>query len=47
MFKGEIRCIHLAYVDELAKHNNGVKCLLDHQDLFDTIVDAKRIKTKD
>ena len=39
--------MHLAYVDKLAKDNNGVKYLLVHQDLFDRTVDAKRMKTKD
>ena len=37
----------LAYVDKLAKDNNGVKCLLFRQYLFDRTVDAKRLKTKD
>ena len=37
----------LAYVDELAKDNNGVKFLLVRQDLFDRTVDAKWMKTKD
>ena len=37
----------LAYVDKLAKHNNGVKHLLVRQDLFDRAVDAKGMKTKD
>ena len=37
----------LAYVDRLAKDNNGVKYLLVRQDLFDGTVDAKRMKTKD
>ena len=37
----------LAYVDKLAKDNNGVKYLLVRQDLFDRTVDAKRMKTKD
>ena len=37
----------LAYVDNLAKNNNGVKCLLVRQDLFDRTVDAKGMKTKD
>ena len=40
-FKGENWCMDLAYVDKLAKHKNGVKYLLVHQDLFD------RMKTKD
>ena len=37
----------LAYVDKLAKDNNGVKHLLVRQDLFDRTVDAKGMKTKD
>ena len=37
----------LAYVDKLAKDNNGVKYLLVRQDLFDRTVDTKRMKTKD
>ena len=37
----------LAYVDKLAKDNNGVKYSLVRQDLFDRIVDAKKMKTKD
>ena len=37
----------LAYVDRLAKENNGVKYLLVRQDLFDRNVNAKRMKTKD
>ena len=37
----------LAYVDKLAKDNNSVKYSLVRQDLFDRIVDAKRILTKD
>ena len=36
----------LAYVDKLAKDNNGVKYLLVRRDLFDWTVDAKRMKTK-
>ena len=46
-FKNEIWCMDLAYVDKLAKDNNGVKYLLVRQDLFDRTVDAKRMKTKD
>ena len=46
-FKNEIWCMDLAYVDKLAKNNNGVKYLLVRQDLFDRTVDAKRKKTKD
>ena len=45
-FKNEIFCLDLAYVDKLAKDNNGVKYLLVRQDLFDRTVDAKRMKTK-
>ena len=37
----------LAFVDKLAKDNNGVKYLLVRQDMFDRTVDAKRMKTKD
>ena len=37
----------LAYVDKLAKNNNGVKYLLVRQDLFDRTVEAKGMKTKD
>ena len=37
----------LAYVDRLAKKNNGVKYLLVRQDLFDRTVYAKGLKTKD
>ena len=39
--------MNLAYVDKLAKDNNGVKYLLVCQDVFDRTVDAKRMKTKD
>ena len=46
-FKNEISCIDLAYVDKLAKDNNGVKFLLVRQDLFDRTLDAKGMKTKD
>ena len=46
-FKGKIWCMDLAFVDKLAKDNNGVKYLLVRQDLFDRTVDAKGMKTKD
>ena len=46
-FRNEILCMELAYVDKLAKENNGVKYLLVRQDLFDRTVNAKGIKTKD
>ena len=46
-FKNGIWCVDLAYVDKLAKDNNGVKYLLLRQDLFDRTVDAKGMKTKD
>ena len=46
-FKDEIWCMNLAYVDKLAKDNNGVKYLLVRRDLFDRTVDAKGMKTKD
>ena len=46
-FRNEIWCMHLAYVDKLAKENNGVEHLLVRQDLFDRSVNAKGMKTKD
>ena len=46
-FKNEIWCMDLAYVDKLAKENNGVQYLLVRQDLFDRTVNAKGMKTKD
>ena len=36
----------LAYVDKLAKENNGVKFSLVRQDLFDGTVNAKGMKRK-
>ena len=45
-FKNEIWCMDLAYVDELAKNNNGVKYLLVRQDLFERTLDAKGMKSK-
>ena len=45
-FKLEVWCVDLAYVDKLANDNNGVKCLLARQDLFDRTVDAKGKKTE-
>ena len=46
-FKTEIWCMKLAYIDKLAKVNNGVMYLLVLQDLFDRTVDSKGLKTKD
>ena len=46
-FRNEIWCMDLAYVDKLAKENNGVKYLLVGQDLFDRTLNAKGMKTKD
>ena len=46
-FRNEIWCMDFAYVDKLAKENNGVKYLLVRQDLFDRTVNAKGMKTKD
>ena len=46
-FKTEIWCKDLAYVDKMAKENNGVIYLLVRQDLFDRAVSAKEMKTKD
>ena len=45
-FKNEIWCMDLAYVDKLAKDNNGVRYLLVRQDLFNRTVDAKRNENK-
>ena len=46
-FRNEIWCMNLAFVDKLAKENNGVKYLLVRQDLLHRISNAKRMKTKD
>ena len=46
-FRNEIWCMDLAYVDKLAKENDGVKYLRVRQDLFDRTVNAKGMKTKD
>ena len=46
-FRNEILCTDLAYVDKLAKENNGVNYLKVRQDLFDRTVNAKGMKTKD
>ena len=46
-FKYEIWCMDLAYVDKLAKDDNGVKSLPVRQDLFDRTVDAEGMKSKD
>ena len=40
-FKNDFWCMDLAYVDKLAKDNNGVKYLLVRRDLFHRTVDAK------
>ena len=45
-FRKENWCMDLAYVDKLAKENNGVKYLLVRQDLFDRTVNAKGMNTK-
>ena len=45
--RNKLWCMDLAYVDKLAKENNGVKYLLFRQDLFDRNVNAKGMKTKD
>ena len=37
----------ISYVDKLAKDNNGLKCPLVRQDLFDRTVDSKRMKRND
>ena len=46
-FKNETWCMELAYVDKLAKDNNGVKYLRARQNLFDRNVNAKGNKRKD
>ena len=46
-FKNEIWCMDLAFVHKLAKDNNAVNCLLVRQRMFDRMVDAKGMKTKD
>ena len=46
-FRNVIWCMNLAYVDNLAKENNGVKYLLVLQDLFDRTGNAMGMKTKD
>ena len=46
-FRNEFWCMDLAYVDKLAKENNGVKYLLVRQDFFDRTVNAKGMETKD
>ena len=46
-FRNEYWWMDLAYVDKLAKENNGVKYLLVRQDLFERTVNAKGMKTKD
>ena len=47
IFRNEIWCKDFAYVDKLAKQNNGVNYLLSRQDLFDRTVSGKGMKTKD
>ena len=46
-FRIEVWCTDLAYVDKLAKENDGVKYLLVRQDLINRTVNAKGTKTKD
>ena len=46
-FRNEFWCMDLAFVDKLAKENNGVKYLLVRQDFFDRTVNAYGMKTKD
>ena len=46
-FRNEIWCMDLAYVDKLAKENNGGKYLLVRQEFFDRTVNGKGMKTKD
>ena len=46
-FRIEIWCMNLAYVDKLAKENNGATFLLVRQDMFDRTVNTKGMNTKD
>ena len=46
-FRNEFWCLNPAYVDKMAKENNGLNYLLVLQDLFDRTVNAKGMKTKD
>ena len=46
-FRNKFWCMDLAYVDKLAKENNGAKYVLVRQDLFDRTLNAKGMKTKD
>ena len=46
-FRIEVLYMDFAYVDKMAKENDGVNYLLVRQDLFDRTVNAKRMKTKD
>ena len=45
-FRNHIWCKDLAYVDKLAKDNNGVKYVPVRQDLFDRNVDIGGMKTR-
>ena len=45
-FRKEIWCMDLAYVDKVAKDNEGVNYLLVRQSLFDRTVVAKALRTK-
>ena len=47
IIRNKIWYMDLAYVDKLAKENNGVKYLLVRQDLFDITSIAKGMKRKD
>ena len=46
-FRNGFWCMDLAYVDKLAKENNGVNFLQVRQDLFDRTVNAKGMKATD
>ena len=45
-FRNEIWCLGLAFVDKLARDNNGVEDLHVRQDMFDGTMDARGMKTK-
>ena len=46
-FRNGIWCLDCAHVDNLAKDDNGEKFLPFRRNLFDRIVNAKGMKTKD
>ena len=45
-YKMKLVSVDMAYVDESAKDDDGVKFLIVCQDLFDGTIDAKGLKQK-